>query len=314
MGSSLGPVAAARAADEAPRVADRPADRSSLLYDVHGVGLRVRSDLVGANEVVDATYAAFRVDELTDEIADFSLTDLRSNGPCLLQTPTGEARRHADPRSGTIALLEALVGTVVAGLHRQGVLAVHAGAAAAPAGAVVIAGRSGQGKSTLILGLVRRGLGLMSDELALLDPRAGLVHPYPRAIHVRPATISLIPELKALEARPRHELGGGSEWSVAPAEIAALLGGHLGVAAPLAAVVLLEGTPDPTAKPRIRSEFPAVAALELLRSTWAASAVFGATLDAVGGLLATVPCLRLSVGQFDRTVDGLLDHLAVDRG
>jgi len=313
MGLRLGPAAAVRAADEAPRVA-YPTDRTSLLFDVHGVGLRVRSDLAGAIEVVDATYAAFRVEELTGEVADFSLTDLRSSGPCLLQTPTGEARRLADPLGGTLVLLEALVGTVVAGLHRQGVLAVHAGAAAAPGGAVVVAGRSGQGKSTLILGLVRRGLGLMSDELALLDPRAGLVHPYPRAIHVRPATIGLIPELAVLEARPRHELGGGSEWSVAPAEIAALLGGRLGAATPLAAVVLLEGTPDPTAKPRIRNEFPAVAALELLRSTWAASAEFSATLDSVGGLLATVPCVRLSVGQFDRTVDELLDHLEVDRG
>jgi hypothetical protein len=266
------------------------------------------------NEVVDATYGAFRVNEPALEVADFSLTDLRSGGPCLLQTPADPARRLTDPLSGTIALLEAIVGTVVAGLHGQGVLAVHAGAAAAPAGAVLIAGRSGQGKSTLILGLVRRGLGLMSDELALLDPQAGLVHPYPRAVHVRPATISLIPELAALETRPRHELGGGSEWSVAPAEIASLLGGRLGVASPLAAVVLLQGAPDPTAEPRIHNEFPAVAALELLRSTWAASAEFSTTLDAVGGMLATVPCVRLSVGQFDRTVDDLLAHLGVDRG
>ncbi len=303
-------MATARSADVPHRAVDRSFD-PGLSFDVHGVGLRVRSDMPEALAVIEATYEAFRVDDPLADVADFALTDLRSGGPCLLQAPTGEARRLADPTGGTIALLEALVGTVVEGLHRQGLLAVHAGAAAGPSGVILIAGRSGQGKSTLILGLVRRGLELMSDELALLDPAAGLVHPYPRAIHVRPATIGLIPELTPLEARPRHELGGGSEWSVAPAEIAALLGGRLGVAAPLAAVVLLEGAPDPAAPPRIRDEFPAVASLELLRSTWAASADFSATLDAVGRMLAAVPCLRLSVGQFDRTVDGLIEHLGI---
>ena len=303
-------MATARKADVPLRAVDRSFD-PGLSFDVHGVGLRVRSDMPEALAVVEATYQAFRVDDPPAEVADFALTDLRSGGPCLLQAPTGEARRLADPTGGTIALLEALVGTVVEGLHRQGLLAVHAGAAAGPSGAILIAGRSGQGKSTLVLGLVRRGLDLMSDELALLDPAAGVVHPYPRAIHVRPATIGLIPELAVLEARPRHELGGGSEWSVAPGEIATLLGGRLGVAAPLAAVVLLEGAPDPTAPPRIRDEFPAVASLEVLRSTWAASADFSLTLDAVGRMLATVPCLRLSVGQFDRTVDGLLEHLGI---
>lgn len=201
MGSSLGPVATARSADVPHRAVDRSFD-PGLSFDVHGVGLRVRSDMPEALAVIEATYEAFRVDDPLADVADFALTDLRSGGPCLLQAPTGEARRLADPTGGTIALLEALVGTVVEGLHRQGLLAVHAGAAAGPSGVILIAGRSGQGKSTLILGLVRRGLELMSDELALLDPAAGLVHPYPRAIHVRPATIGLIPELTPSRLAP----------------------------------------------------------------------------------------------------------------
>ena len=196
---------------------------------------------------------AFRQDATTTghvgaPAAEFTLTDLRTGGPCLLTLPDGEARPVADPGHGSIALLEAMVGAVVAGLYQRGVLAVHAGAAQGPRGAIVVAGRSGQGKSTLILGLVRRGLGLLSDELALLDPAAGLVHPYPRAIHVRPATIGLLPELAPLEGRPRHELGGGSEWSVAPTEIADLLGGRLGDAAPLAGSS--SSTACRTARPR----------------------------------------------------------------
>ena len=274
----------------------------------------VSSDLGEPLEIVDATYSAFRVDAIGadpagDRTAAFGLTDLGEGGPCLLETADGRSERLPDPGQGTIALLEALVGTVVAGLHREGLYAVHAGAAAGPRGAVIVAGRSGQGKSTLVLGLVRRGLALLSDELALLDPRAGLVRAYPRAVHVRPTTIRLIPELAALEGRPRYELGGGSEWSVPAAEVATLLSSRVTDAAPPAAVVLLGGTPDPTAAPTIRDELPAVATLELLRSTWATSADFAGTLEAVGGMLSGVPCVRLSVGEFDRTIDTLLAHL-----
>lgn len=315
MGSSPGPAANVRPADDPRQTVDRPFDRIELRYDVDGVALRVRSELSDVADIVDATYRAFRVDALEHErILDFTLTDLHSGGACVLVLPDGEARPQDDPAHATIALLEAMVGAVVAGLYDRGILAVHAAAAQAPRGAVVVAGRSGQGKSTLILGLVRHGLGLLSDELALLDPAAGLVRPYPRAVHVRPTTIALLPELAPLEARPRHELGGGSEWSVAPGDIADLLGGRLGTAAPLAAIVLLDGVPDAAAEPRIRAEVPAVAALDLLRSTWAASADFGSTLEAVGAMLADVPCVRLSIGRFDRTVEALIDHLGIADG
>ena len=202
-----------------------------------------------------------------------------------------------------------MVGQVVAGLHRRGLFAIHAGAVAGPAGAVIVAGQSGQGKSTLVLGLARRGWALLSDELALLDPSHRLVHPYPRAIHVRPGTVALIPELAPLEARPWVTLGGGNEWSVAPAEVARLLGTRLGEAAPLAAVVLLQGRPDPLLQPRIREELPAVAAIELLRSTWAASADFPGTLEAVGDMVSSVPCYRLAIGAFEPTIEALVARL-----
>jgi hypothetical protein len=108
-----------------------------------------------------------------------------------------------------------------------------------------------------------------------------------------------------------HELGGGREWSVAPDEVARLLGSRLGAAAALAGVVLLDGTPDPAGSPRIRDEVPAVAALELLRSTWAASADFSGTLAVVARALAGLPCVRLAVGDFESTIGALTDRLAV---
>ena len=138
MGSSLGPAADVRHTADAPRAADRPLDSAELTYDVHGVVLRVRSDLADVRDLVDATYGAFRQDGTTTghvgaPAAEFTLTDLRTGGPCLLTLPDGEARPVADPGHGSIALLEAMVGAVVAGLYQRGVLAVHAGAAQGPA-------------------------------------------------------------------------------------------------------------------------------------------------------------------------------------
>ena len=207
-----------------------------------------------------------------------------------------------------------MVGQVVGACYRLGILAVHAGAVAGPSGATLIAGRSGQGKTTLVLGLVRHGFGLLSDELALLDPDAGLVHAYRRSAHVRPATLGLLPELQPLAGRATHRLGGGVEWTVEPEEVAGLLGGRLSDSAPLAAAIILDGAPDPTRAPRLTEIAPAVASLELLRTTWAASVDFSGTLSTLGTMLAEVPCFRLAVGDFEATVATVAERLERGRG
>jgi hypothetical protein len=63
-------------------------------------------------------------------------------------------------------------------------LCVHAGVVGIGRRAVVIPGRSGSGKTSLVRALVERGATLYSDEYALLDCH-GRVHPYPRALRVR---------------------------------------------------------------------------------------------------------------------------------
>jgi hypothetical protein len=320
IGSSLGAAGTVGRADLPDRAIDRPPAGRTLRYHVRGIRLDVTSDLEPVLEVVDATYAAFRLDDGTarraqrDEILAFSLAAQGGGGPCLLSAPGGRTELLESPAIGLLALLEAMVGEIVAALHRRGVFAVHAGAVVGRSGAAVIAGRSGQGKTTLVLGLVRHGLGLLSDELALLDPATGLVEPYRRSAHVRPTTLGLIPELRPLSGRPTHRLGGGVEWTVGPQEVAGLLGGRLADATPLATVILLDGIPDPSIAPRLTEVAPAVAALELLRTTWAASIDFSGTLTALGAMLAGTPCVRLAVGDFEATVLAVAERLERDRG
>ncbi len=301
------------------RPGDRPGDPHRLDYDLAGIRLSVVSDLPDVLALVDATYAAFRIaDRAATEAASvdpfrFSLIALDDTGRCRLDTPDGRSERIGSTTAGLFGLLESMVETIVARLHGRGILAAHAGAVAGPAGAIVIAGRSGQGKTTLVLGLVRAGLGLLSDELALFDPADGVIRPYRRAVHVRPSTLGLLPQLGALGSRPLEQLAGGEEWTVSQVDVVDLLGGGLAEAAPLGAVVLLDGTPDPAAEPRIVELAPAIAAIELMGSTWAASVDFSGTLEAVGRMLAGRPCLRLSIGRFEPTVEALRVRLELAR-
>jgi energy-coupling factor transporter ATP-binding protein EcfA2 len=61
---------------------------------------------------------------------------------------------------------------------------VHAGTVGIDGRAVVIPGRSGTGKSTLVAALVRLGAIYYSDEYAVFDSR-GQVHPYPKPLSLR---------------------------------------------------------------------------------------------------------------------------------
>lgn len=71
---------------------------------------------------------------------------------------------------------------VVAAAARDPVF-VHAGAVAVDGAGVLVPGRSGTGKSSLVHALLGEGARYLSDEFALLDAH-GLVHPYPKALRL----------------------------------------------------------------------------------------------------------------------------------
>lgn len=72
---------------------------------------------------------------------------------------------HADPDSIRLFLLSAALGAL---FHQRRTLPLRASSVATPAGAVVIAGQSGIGKSTLAAVLDARGWGLLSDDVTLV--------------------------------------------------------------------------------------------------------------------------------------------------
>ena len=77
-------------------------------------------------------------------------------------------------RGGGGAVSAFLLGSVLAAcLKQRGILTLHASAIAADAGAVLFAGHSGRGKSTLLAALVQRGYPMLCDDVAGIAPQGG---------------------------------------------------------------------------------------------------------------------------------------------
>ncbi len=279
-------------------------------YSVLGVPVAVSSDVAGVLECVDATYSPFRhAPDAPVEAFVARLLQLELEEVFLVADSHGYQRRWPDAQAALLDLLDRIVHGVLAHLYQQGVYAIHAGAVVYNGAALIIAGRSGQGKTTLVLGLLRRGLGLLSDEFAIADSAQQLILPYRRSLHIRPGTPELIPELAFLHDQPQQRLGGGIEWTLLPAQLAHVLPGGLAQAAPPRYVLLLDGPPRPQADPAIAPIPAAVAAMELLRGTWAASVNFEGGLARIGRLLDGVACARLRAGALEPTLDALMRWL-----
>jgi hypothetical protein len=299
-------------------IAMPPAAQSDLLhtipaiawYTVLDVPIAVISNVAGALDGVEATYACFRrMSGVFEQALVLRLLHLEGEDIYLVDDSRGYQRRWPTADAALLDLLDRIVHGVLARLHEQGVYAIHAGAVVHAGGALIIAGRSGQGKTTLVLGLLRRGLGLLSDEFAIAHPTAQLIQPYRRSLHIRPGTPELIPELRFLHDRPQQRLGGGIEWSLTPDELDRALPGRLADAAPPRYVLVLDGAPRPDAAPALVPIPAAVAAIELLRGTWAASVDFAGGLARISRLLERADCARLRAGALEPTLDAVLGWL-----
>jgi hypothetical protein len=286
------------------------ASTTAARYTVLGVPIAISSDAELALQVVDETYAAFR-QEFSAPAPAFAaeLLGLANQAGATVRDSGGYARTWPDTQAALIDLLDRIVHGVLADIF-----AIHAGALVDRGAALVIAGRSGQGKTTLTLGLLRRGLGLLSDEFAVIDPASQSIMPYRRSLHIRPGTPELIPELRTLAERPRRQLGGGIEWSVTPDELAQVFPGCLATAAPLRYVILLDGAPNPSSPPALTPAPAALATIELLRGTWAASRDFAGGLARLSRLMNGVTCARLRAGALEPTLDTIADWLEAHRG
>jgi hypothetical protein len=277
---------------------------------VLGVEVSVTADDPGAVELIDDTYAAFRSAPGTTDGA-LTLRLRRIDGAYLVTDSDGYEQVWSSRPHAVGDLLGRFMLGVLARVTRRGVYAIHAGAVEERGRATLLSGRSGAGKTTLVLNLLQRGFRLLSDELAIVEPSTQRILPYPRSLHIRPGTPELIRALRLVQ-RASETLVRGA-WTLTPDVLEEALPGSLAPAAQLTNVLLLDGPPDAEASPRLTPVPPAVAALELLRATWAASVEFDAGLDRLSRLLDGVSCARLRIGELEATTDVVATWLRESR-
>lgn len=271
-------------------------------YSIHGLDLHVETNVPPAADAVAISYEAFAAGADHPPAPDqASISALRAGGRVQLTDHRGRVASAEGERAAVLGLLDRVVMAVLERLHMRGILGTHAGVVVIDGRAILLSGRSGRGKSTLTLGLVRSGADWLTDELALIAADDSTVLPYPRALHASPSTVDLLPELGFLHERPRHDLGGGSEWSVTPADLARAFGTRTAGPTRLAAILLLDGDPDPGRTPEIFPVAPALATMELLRGTPAAAEDFTGTMRRLADIASHVATARLRVGESDRT-------------
>jgi hypothetical protein len=88
----------------------------------------------------------------------------------------------------------------------------HGAAAAREDEGIIIAGRSGAGKTSLVLKLVNEGYEFFSDEYAPIHRRNLKLYPFPRSLGLRRGTLELFPHLKTLPLRHNLEVAQGEKW------------------------------------------------------------------------------------------------------
>ncbi len=284
---------------------DRPGPALGRSFEIAGVPCSVTAgpDIL---ERIDATFSAYRSGPVSGP--DVLAIVVETRGETFLLTDSdGFSAQYADEREALVGAFGRLTHGVGTRLARRGVFAIHAAALVHRGGTLLIAGRSGAGKTTLALELVRRGLGLLSDENAISAPDARTILPYRRSLHVRPGTPDLIPELGAIEQPPAGPLST-REWPLPHAELEHIFPGCLAEPAPLRHVVLLGPRTERVAA--LLEPIPgALAAVELVAATPAAVEYFDAVLQRTARLVEGARCARLHPGTLASSRDLLLEWL-----
>lgn len=284
-------TAATARADDRRRRARAP--EREAVYEVLGVRVGVRAEDSDAIALIDRSFDAVRRRDGRAPAAFVALRRDPAGDGWIVVDPEGAAIPARAGGAGALELLHQLVVALMAGLQARGLLAVHAAAVARGGRAVVLSGPGGTGKTTLALALAARGFEILSDELAVLDPATGQVYPYRRNVHVRPGTPELVDGLGHVSSRPRELLGGGIAWAIPHTELRSTLDEF---PRRFAGVVMLRPPDGAQVEPRLQPMRGSLAAIELMRATWAASRDYAGSLAGLARAVADTPCVALTPG------------------
>ena len=216
-------------------------------------------------------------------------------------------RRLAGARED-LARFDLLGRVLPLALHRSGGVCLHGSAVSLDAGAVVLLGAKGRGKSTTALALAQGGGGLLTDDVAVLQPTGG-------GMAVRPG----VHAVRLWEDATRRL--GTERWG-APGSIGRKLVVEnvpdtlrATAAVPLAAIYLLDdGAPPPSLVAARRLLPPTEAVRRLLGQVTAGALLGGAEqgvlLHRLAATVGAAPVYALSVDRDFSRLDELARRIA----
>lgn len=291
-----------------------PLARRRVLYDLRYHLLEtcclVRTDVPDLARALDELYACFRGRWHSRDGSGFAFLQAlsRPDGSVVVAGDGLPAERVETLGELEVVVLRRLWQPVLAHLRHHDL--IHAGVVAWRNQAVLLPARSTHGKTSLVLGLVRRGFAFLSDEFAVVELETGVVKPFQRGFGVREGTLELVPELGFL--RGRRPFGDSSEprtWFLSIRDLLATWPGALGEAAPVGWVFFLDAS-DRTAGPRLERMSPGVAALELVRASWLGSQDVPRALESATRVARRARCYRLVAGELEATLDAVVDEIS----
>jgi hypothetical protein len=179
-------------------------------------------------------------------------------------------------------------------------LAFHAGAVERRGRAVLLAGFSGGGKSTLTAAFTQRGWGYLSDEVALVDPASLSVHPYPKDLDLGDGSLERLGVSGGVDVGERKR-------KLPPGELGAVSSGGQ-----VSLVVVLDAQPLFAAPGRagVLVLRPAEAMVALMPLVFDPSLSHEGNLEALAGLCERVPVVRLGRAPLAAMVDTIEEMLA----
>jgi hypothetical protein len=143
-------------------------DRIDVLHQAEKI---VRKSLVGRITVFENRKADHTFGITLDDEGTYTLYQ------------NGEKNTHGDNERNFFKFFGSIIRLTIAEFARDMVF-VHAGVVGWKRGAIVLPGKSFQGKTTLVAELVKSGAEYLSDEYAIFDEN-GFVHPFPRMLAMR---------------------------------------------------------------------------------------------------------------------------------
>lgn len=174
-----------------------PAGQSSTPFQTrlrfYDLDVRLTCDDSAYLEMFLHTYHRFRAGESvaspaqTVEIAIYTTPRNAWGRPMLVVDD--QAWPLADPHRLQAYVYELILFELAA--HVRSHILIHAGALVCNGRALILAGDSQHGKTTLVLALLRRRFRFLSDELAALGRGDGLVHPFARRLRIRRGALEL---------------------------------------------------------------------------------------------------------------------------